>query len=288
MTRFSCTYLGLALLVAPVLNAQPESSIRANIRGGGGDGKCTFEVIVDGVAEVQIRGDQGSLRTLEGAPARWVRLDCNQPFPSNPADFSFRGVDGRGRQTLVRDPRGNRGVAVIRIQDTQGGSEGYTGDIMWRGGNGGGDWGPGGSGGPGGGGYGGGYGRPPRPGDDWGGAGGGGWNGQNGRTLSFRGDGNGFLARRGSQNIRVRDVYVNLRRNGDLDLSFEVQRFGQLAFRGRATRFGRDSIEADLSGGDPGSRASATIFVDPGGNVERIDMGGRMQGDDFRLNWRSH
>ncbi|MGH9697763.1 MAG: hypothetical protein ACRD5Z_26720, partial [Bryobacteraceae bacterium] len=172
--RSTIYILALAALWIPAAEGQGGASIRANIRGGGGDGKCTFEVVVDGAAEVQIRGDQGSLRTLSGAPARWVRLDCNQPLPSNPSDFRFQGIDGRGRQDLVRDPRNNRGSAVVRIEDPKGGSEGYTGDIMWRGGNGG-NWGPG----PGGGG-----GRPPgRPGP------GGGWTGQNGGTFNFRGDG---------------------------------------------------------------------------------------------------
>jgi hypothetical protein len=108
----------------------------ANIRGGGGDeGKCTIEIEVDGVAEVEIRGASARLRTRDGQPASWRRFDCNQAMPSRPNDFRFRGVDGRGRQDLVRDP-GNGGVAVIRIEDSKGGREGYTFDIMWRGGSG--------------------------------------------------------------------------------------------------------------------------------------------------------
>jgi DUF3011 family protein len=126
--------LGLLLLVPARSHAQ-ENSIRANIRGGGGDGKCTFEVEVDDVAEVEIRGDQGFLRTISGSPARWRRLDCNQALPSAPNDFRFQGIDGRGRQDLVRDPNSNRGVAVVRIEDPQRGREGYTGDITWRGGS---------------------------------------------------------------------------------------------------------------------------------------------------------
>ena len=51
----------------------------------------------------------------------------------NPADFRFNGVDGRGRQELVQDPRQSRGAAVVRIQDSEGGSEGYTFDLEWRG-----------------------------------------------------------------------------------------------------------------------------------------------------------
>jgi len=126
----------LASLMALPLSAQFQSQrMRANISGAAGDGKCTFEVVVDGAAEIEIRGDQGSVRTLSGSPASWRRLECNQPLPNNPSDFRFQGIDGRGTQRLVRDPNSSGGIAVIRIDDPQGGSEGYTGDIMWRGGS---------------------------------------------------------------------------------------------------------------------------------------------------------
>ncbi len=112
-----------------------QNTITANITGGGGNGKCTFEVRVDGVANVQIRGNQGYIQTKSGMPAQWVRLKCNQPLPRNPSNFRFAGVDGRGKQYLFKNPNGNNGVAVIRIEDNRNGMEGYTGDIFWTGGN---------------------------------------------------------------------------------------------------------------------------------------------------------
>jgi hypothetical protein len=111
-----------------------EQDRTANIRGGGGDGKCTIEVEVDGVAEVEIRGTAARLRTREGQRATWRRFECNQPMPTRPYEFRFRGIDGRGRQELVRDP--NRGgAAIVLIEDPRGGREGYTFDILWRGGS---------------------------------------------------------------------------------------------------------------------------------------------------------
>ena len=126
----------MALVVAAAIPALAQSqNIQARISGGGGNGKCTIEVVVQGTADVQIRGNQGTLRTFSGNPAQWRRLECNQPLPSNPTNFKFTGVDGHGRQGLSVDPNTNNGVAVIHIENTTGGNEGYTSDITWNGGN---------------------------------------------------------------------------------------------------------------------------------------------------------
>jgi hypothetical protein len=95
-----------------------------------GEAKCTLEVVVDGAAEVEIRGDTARLRNLQGQPPQWRRFECSQVMPANPAGFRFQGIDGRGRQQLVQEP-GNGRPAVIRIDDSGGGQEGYTFDIMW-------------------------------------------------------------------------------------------------------------------------------------------------------------
>jgi len=51
-------------------------------------------------------------------------------MPVDPPNFRFSGVDGRGRQELVRDPR-NGGAVVVQIEDKDGGAEGYTFDLHW-------------------------------------------------------------------------------------------------------------------------------------------------------------
>ena len=119
-----------AILVAPI---QPLSAAGASRRAtivGGGNGKCTIEVNVDGSAEVEIFGDTGQLTTFSGREAIWRRFQCSAPLPPNPGDFRLIGVDGRGRVQLVRDPRNNRGRAVVRIDDPNGGREGYTFDLQ--------------------------------------------------------------------------------------------------------------------------------------------------------------
>jgi hypothetical protein len=105
---------------------------QAVITGGGGSPKCTIEVEVDAVADVEIRGNTGRLHTLAGSRSIWRRFECNEPMPANPANFRFRGIDGRGRQTLIGDPR-NGGAAVVRIEDPKAGREGYTFDLEWGG-----------------------------------------------------------------------------------------------------------------------------------------------------------
>ncbi|WP_321473585.1 hypothetical protein [uncultured Paludibaculum sp.] len=106
---------------------------RANITGHEVNGKCTIEVNVDGAAEVEVQGSQGRMRNLSGQPAVWRRFVCDGQMPANPHDFRFRGIDGRGSVQLVQDPRQNGGRIVFRIDDPDGGREGYTVDLEWRG-----------------------------------------------------------------------------------------------------------------------------------------------------------
>ncbi len=117
--------------VATVASAQTFPRRAAVVGGGSPDrGQCTIEVTVDGAAEVEIRGDVGVLRNVSGQTPQWRRFECSSIMPPNPADFHFAGVDGRGRQELVRDPR-NGGPAVVRIEDPDNGSEGYTFNLSW-------------------------------------------------------------------------------------------------------------------------------------------------------------
>jgi|HubBroStandDraft_6_1064221.scaffolds.fasta_scaffold13158_2 hypothetical protein len=134
--------LAILLVLLPLANATTLSR-RATILSGGGfrGGRCTVEVDVDGAAEVTVSGDRGQLRTLSGQAAVWRRFECTAPLPRNMGDFRFQRVGGRGNQSLVRDPRSNRGTAVVRIDDPKGGRANYTFDLEWRGGGGGGgDW----------------------------------------------------------------------------------------------------------------------------------------------------
>lgn len=124
--------VAVAALSIPASAQRFGDSMRAQITGGGGnEGKCTIEVRVDNVAEVEVRGDTARIRTLAGNPASFRRFVCNSPMPPNSAGIRFQGVDGRGRQNLVSG--GGNGPVVVRIEDPQGGEEGYTFDLTWSG-----------------------------------------------------------------------------------------------------------------------------------------------------------
>jgi len=262
--------VGGLLLAAPLCRtmfAQRVDSYRAQIRGGGDHGKCTLEVVVDGVAEIEIQGDQGRMRTLSGAPSTWRRMECNQPLPPNPIDFRFTGVDGRGRQQLLRDPSNNRGIAVVRIEDPDGGREGYVFDLEW-----------GGSGGPAGGGY-----RGDRDRDDGprGGPGPGGprWNDE----IRFTGRGDGYFKNFRGPDEALRDCQVSIDRRGVVTVTFQTARRSRLTFTGQLTRFEQSLIVADMSG--VGVRGSMEIRRNGRDRVTDISMSAEGR-ERFDLNWR--
>jgi hypothetical protein len=116
---------------AALIHAQQGMPRRAAIVGGGGDrGRCTVEVVVDGVAEIDFRGDDALLRDLGGAPPHWERFECTSPIPPNAGDFRFAAIKGRGRQRLLSPPGGG-GPAVVRIEDPQGGAGNYVFELSW-------------------------------------------------------------------------------------------------------------------------------------------------------------
>jgi hypothetical protein len=98
---------------------------------GGGEG-CTVDVVVDGAAEIEIRGDSAILRNLSGQMPQFRQFECTRPMPPNAPGFRFQEIDGRGRQELVRTPR-DGGPVVVRIDDPQSGAGEYRFEIMWVG-----------------------------------------------------------------------------------------------------------------------------------------------------------
>lgn len=245
-------------------------TIRARFHGGGGDGgKCTAEVEVDGAADVIVSGDTGRIRNLYGAYVRWRRLDCTGPMPASMQQFRFRGVDGRGRQNLVQDPRGGRGTAVVRIEDRNGGSEAYTFDLEWWNGRGP-NWGNA-------------YSGREEYGD---------WDRGWGDRVVYRGRGRGEIDWRRGRDWEIYGVDVMVdRRSGQVTVRMDTNAGrDSLVFTGRLQRVTGKTIYADVRGGGNGAfRDSAVgqmrIRLDNGRRVDDIRMDGEMGGRSFRLRW---
>ncbi len=274
--------LALLLMLAAALCAQRITDTKtADFRGGGGgEGKCTIEVDVDDVAEVEISGNRAQIRTLSGGPASFRRFECNQEMPNNPSDFRFQGIDGRGRQSLVRNP--GRGPAVIRIEDSKGGREGYTFDIFWRGGNGnGGGFGNGN-------GNGGGFGNGNGNGGGFGngnGNGGGFGNGNNNwnREVNYRGRGDGYFRQERGSNERLFNCRVTISRRGEIEVSFETNGQNRISFNGRIQRLDRDRIYADMNGSNWGGIME--IDTDGRNRVQNISMRQNSGRNRYELSW---
>ena len=99
------------------------------------DGRCSIRVRIDDDSDVELRGDLIRIRVLKGGLGRDEGSECNAPLPTsgNIRNFRFRGIDGRGNPRLVQEP-GSRNyyVAVVNVQDPQGGDERYRFDLSWE------------------------------------------------------------------------------------------------------------------------------------------------------------
>jgi|ERR1700722_1434628 hypothetical protein len=113
------------------LGAQDIHRLASMGRGpGGGDG-CKVSVVVDGVAEVEIRGDDATLHNISGQPPQFREFECTRPIPTNAA-VRFVAESGRGRQELARGTR-EGGPVIVHIEDPEGGAGEYRFRLSWGG-----------------------------------------------------------------------------------------------------------------------------------------------------------
>ena len=134
MKRNKSLLLTFVALVALTITGSAQSrSRRAALIGtdNPSEGRCTVSVLVDGAADVEIRGDNAILHSVAGAPPQWQRFECTGPLPYSPADLRIRAIEGNGRMTLTHDSS-NGSVAVVRITNPDPGDQLYTFDVFWR------------------------------------------------------------------------------------------------------------------------------------------------------------
>lgn len=98
-----------------------------------GKGQCDIRLQVDGEAEISVRGDTVSIRTISGRDARDDGSECNEPLPTRALlGFYYEARGARGDMRLVGEPSPQTSYrAVVRIRDSQGGEGGYQFRLAW-------------------------------------------------------------------------------------------------------------------------------------------------------------
>jgi len=130
--------IAAVLLFSTVGFAQIDIQVRLGEQPGwdprAREGRCEVRMWVDHQAELRIRGDVISVRTLEGAKSYDEGSRCSQPLPFNSiGDFQIRQLAGRNRINLVQQPnRMNNFTALVAINDDQGGGDHYAFEVNWR------------------------------------------------------------------------------------------------------------------------------------------------------------
>src|SRR3954471_810340 len=89
--------IGMAAAVAVIVfpAAAQQNQRRASLTGGGNpnEGNCAVEVVVDGTAELEIRGDSGVLQSVSGRRPEWRRFECTGRMPDTAVDLRVRGME---------------------------------------------------------------------------------------------------------------------------------------------------------------------------------------------------
>jgi hypothetical protein len=94
------------------------------------EGHCTVSVLVDGAADIEIRGDDATMRNVTGYPPKWQSFTCTGPRPVAAANLNLRAIEGNGQMTLTRDSY-RPGLATVRVTNLEGGDRLFTFDLSW-------------------------------------------------------------------------------------------------------------------------------------------------------------
>ncbi len=230
-----------------------------------GKGQCDIRLQVDNEAEVSVRRDSVSIRTLSGRDPYDDGSECNAPLPDRDIqNFGFQVVETRGDMRLVQEPsRRNGFAAVVHIRDSSGGQGRYHFRLTWAMMGGGdrprrdSDERP--------------MGAPPSPGFAW------------NNTIDFRGNGRG-VASLNNNDRRLSNCTVNIDRGGRIVVSFRTER-SQMVFNGRVTSREGNRLRADVASED--GRLRGPMFVTTGAHddVNSVTFEGTDGRDRMRLNW---
>ena len=102
---------------------------------GGGDvytGLFRWKGRVDIGCEIEIQEKTHQVEDQGGQGTRERSFEFSDPLPSDGTPVSLRKRDGRGRVELLQTPNdSNDYTAVVRIEDSKGGSDDYEFELRW-------------------------------------------------------------------------------------------------------------------------------------------------------------
>jgi hypothetical protein len=233
-----------------------------------GKGQCDIRLQVDGEAEVTIRGDLATIRTISGRDARDDGSECNALLPNREASgFHFQVIDSRNEIRLTAEPsRRNQFAAIVHIRDTSGGEGRYHFRLSWA--------------------------ISPsnnRPASDRDNnfnrtlsAAGFSWN----NTLSFKGKGHGTVSTNGSGETRLGQVNIEIDRGGKLVAWFRTEGSGPaLSFTGQVMTSEGGRWKADVMSEDHRLRGPMWITVDGRSQVTTVTLEATDGRDRLHLTW---
>jgi hypothetical protein len=126
----------LSLAAAGTALADSQFQVRRMMRNDvpPGKGQCDIRLQVDQDAEISVRGDMVTIRTISGREPRDDGSECNAPLPfGDVMGFNFEVKDSRGEIRLLSEPsRRSGGTAVVRIHDGAAGEGRYHFRISWN------------------------------------------------------------------------------------------------------------------------------------------------------------
>jgi hypothetical protein len=126
--RVSISLLLLSLIGSSIFARWSGIQRRAN-----GVASFRWQGEVDGTCFIRIRGRQVQSQAQSGLPVQNQQFEFTDPLPNAPVQVVLAEVQGRGRVNLVQQPRPeNNYTAVVRIDDSKGGSSSYGFVLRWN------------------------------------------------------------------------------------------------------------------------------------------------------------
>jgi hypothetical protein len=263
--KFRCLLLACALPAFAdtqfqVRRASPVSALA-------GKSRCDIRLLVTGEADVSLRGDRITARTIAGADVQDDGSECSAPLPVAPIrGFRFEVKGKRNDIRLLEEPGGsNAFAALLRIRNTAPGVGHYRFVISWD------DTGldrrspslaspdaP-----------------PTGPGFSW------------NNTTSFKGDGRGRVRSGGKSEIQLRQAAVDVDQSGKVAVSLRAEgRKLPITFSGQLLANENGRLKIDAMSEDRRLRGPMWVTIGPKQRLESIALEATDGQDRLTLSWQ--